>query len=313
MKDDSFNQREGKQMEFFNVLIPVFVIFALGYIGEKKIGFDPKTISTMSLYLMTPLLVFQTFYTNELTLDYLYIVIYAFGLCLALMIFVCFIAFINKYNIKETCGLILGSVFMNNGNYGTPVALLLFGAAGFDYAIILMVTQSIVMATIGVYVAARGSDIGGGIRDTLAIVLRMPVAYGAIFGLLFQYTGITISHSLMTTIDLVGSAAIPTIMLVLGMQLAKISLKNIEYKKVTYALIIKLAVAPLVAWGISALLPIDTLLKQLMIIMAGMPAAANTTMYAIQFNTKPEFVSVCTFISTVLSLITLPIIFYFVL
>jgi predicted permease len=300
-------------VEFFNVLIPVFVIFALGYLGEKKIGFDTKTISTMSLYLMTPLLVFQTFFTNKLTMDYLYIVMYAFGLCFALILIVYLISFIRKYNLKETCGIILGSVFMNNGNYGTPVALLLFGVAGFDYAIILMVTQSIVMATIGVYVAARGSDIGGGIKDTLAVVLRMPVAYGAVVGLLFQYVGIPISPSIMTTIDLVGSAAIPTIMLVLGMQLAKISLKNIEYEKITYALLIKLAVAPLVAWGISALLPIEPLLKQLMIIMAGMPAAANTTMYAIQFNTKPEFVSICTFISTLLSLFTLPIIFYFVL
>ena len=300
-------------MEFFNVLIPVFVIFALGYIGEKKIGFDPKTISTMSLYLMTPLLVFKTFYTNTLTLDYVYIVIYAFSLCFLLILIVCCVSYLKKYNVKETCALILGSVFMNNGNYGTPVALLLFGSVGFDYAIILMVIQSIVMSTIGVYVAARGSDVGGGMKDTLGIVLRMPVAYGAVFGLAFQYMGVSISSSLMTTIDLVGSAAIPTIMLVLGMQLAKISLKNIEIEKVSYALWIKLAVAPLVAWGISALLPIDLLLKQLMIIMAGMPAAANTTMYAIQFNAKPEFVSVCTFLSTGLSLITLPIIFYFVL
>ena len=300
-------------MEFFNVLIPVFVIFALGYAGEKIIGFDSKAISTMSLYLMTPLLVFQTFYTNKLTYDYFYIVIYAFGLCLILILIVCAISYLKKYDIKETCGLILGSVFMNNGNYGTPVALLLFGTAGFDYAIILMVIQSIVMSTIGIYVAARGSDIVGGIKDTLGIVIRMPVAYGAIFGLLFQYIGITLGSSLMTTINLVGSAAIPTIMLVLGMQLAKISLKNMEYEKISYAILIKLIAAPLIAWAISALLPINPLLKQLMIIMAGMPAAANTTMYAIQFNTKPEFVSVCTFISTVLSLVTLPIIFYFVL
>ena len=300
-------------MEFFNVLMPVFVIFGLGYAGEKIIGFDSKAISTMSLYLMTPLLVFQTFYTNKLTYDYFYIVIYAFGLCLILILIVCAISYLKKYDIKETCGLILGSVFMNNGNYGTPVALLLFGTAGFDYAIILMVIQSIVMSTIGIYVAARGSDIVGGIKDTLGIVIRMPVAYGAIFGLLFQYIGITLGSSLMTTINLVGSAAIPTIMLVLGMQLAKISLKNMEYEKISYAILIKLIAAPLIAWAISALLPINPLLKQLMIIMAGMPAAANTTMYAIQFNTKPEFVSVCTFVSTVLSLVTLPIIFYFVL
>lgn len=262
---------------------------------------------------MTPVLVFETFYTNDINIDYFYITVYALALCTILILMVYLISYIRGYSIKEKCGLILGSVFMNNGNYGTPVALLLFGAAGFDYAIVLMVIQTIVMATVGIYFAARGSDIGGGFKDTLGVVMRMPIVYGALAGWLFQVTGITIGSSFMTTIDLVGNAAIPTIMLVLGMQLAKISLKNVEREKVLYAVMIKLAVAPVIAWGIAHFLPVDALLKQLMVIMAGMPAAANTTMYAIQFNTEPEFVSVCTFVTTVLSLVSLPVLFVFVL
>lgn len=306
-------ERRVRKLAFFNVLIPVFAIFILGYIGEKKIGFDPKSISAMSLYIMTPVLVFKTFYTNIVNIDYLYITVFALTLCIALILIIYLISYIRGYSIKEKCGLILGSVFMNNGNYGTPVALLLFGAAGFDYAVILMVIQTIVMATVGIYFAARGSDIGGGFKDTLGVVMRMPIVYGALAGWLFQVTGITIGSSFMTTIDLVGNAAIPTIMLVLGMQLAKISLKNVEREKILYAVMIKLAAAPVIAWGIAYFLPVDTLLKQLMVIMAGMPSAANTTMYAIQFNTEPEFVSVCTFVTTVLSLISLPVLFAFVL
>ena len=306
-------ERRVRKLAFFNVLIPVFAIFILGYIGEKKIGFDPKSISAMSLYIMTPVLVFKTFYTNIVNIDYLYITVFALTLCIALILIIYLISYIRGYSIKEKCGLILGSVFMNNGNYGTPVALLLFGAAGFDYAVILMVIQTIVMATVGIYFAARGSDIGGGFKDTLGVVVRMPIVYGALAGWLFQVTGITIGSSFMTTIDLVGNAAIPTIMLVLGMQLAKISLKNVEREKILYAVMIKLAAAPVIAWGIAYFLPVDALLKQLMVIMAGMPSAANTTMYAIQFNTEPEFVSVCTFVTTVLSLISLPVLFAFVL
>ena len=306
-------ERRVRKLAFFNVLIPVFAIFILGYIGEKKIGFDPKSISAMSLYIMTPVLVFKTFYTNIVNIDYLYITVFALTLCIALILIIYLISYIRGYSIKEKCGLILGSVFMNNGNYGTPVALLLFGAAGFDYAVILMVIQTIVMATVGIYFAARGSDIGGGFKDTLGVVMRMPIVYGALAGWLFQVIGITIGSSFMTTIDLVGNAAIPTIMLVLGMQLAKISLKNVEREKILYAVMIKLAAAPVIAWGIAYFLPVDALLKQLMVIMAGMPSAANTTMYAIQFNTEPEFVSVCTFVTTVLSLISLPVLFAFVL
>ncbi|MEH6930472.1 AEC family transporter, partial [Priestia megaterium] len=61
-------------MEFLTVLLPIFGIFALGDIGQKKIGFDTKTISTMALYLMSPVLVFRTFYTTKFDLDYLYLI-----------------------------------------------------------------------------------------------------------------------------------------------------------------------------------------------------------------------------------------------
>lgn len=41
-------------MEFLLVLVPVFGIFAIGYIGQKTLGFDIQTLSKMSLYLMSP-------------------------------------------------------------------------------------------------------------------------------------------------------------------------------------------------------------------------------------------------------------------
>jgi predicted permease len=60
-------------MEFLSILLPIFGMLTIGFIGQK-IGFDTKTISTMALYLMSPVLVFRTFYT--------------FALCFALIIIV---------------------------------------------------------------------------------------------------------------------------------------------------------------------------------------------------------------------------------
>lgn len=62
-------------------------------------------------------------------------------------------------------------------------------------------------------------------------VIRMPVAYGALLGICFQLGHISIPEQLMTGIKLVGDAAIPTIMIILGMQLAVISFQHIEYRK----------------------------------------------------------------------------------
>ncbi|HEX2926832.1 MAG TPA: AEC family transporter [Ruminiclostridium sp.] len=300
-------------MEFLTILLPIFGIFTLGFIGQKKIGFDTKTISTMALYLMSPILVFRTFYTTKFQVDYLYLIFYTFALCFTLIIVVYIVAFIQKYSTRETCGMILASSFMNNGNYGTPVVLLIFGVSGLDCAIILMVIQQLVMCTIGVYYAAKGSAEGNGIRSAIRAVQRMPAIYSAFLGAFFQFFNIYLGKSVLEAVDLVANAAIPTVMIVLGMQLAKISVRNLAKSKVSLSLIIKLIISPAVAYLLTLFLPVDDMVKQIMIITAAMPTAANTTMYALQFNTEPEFVSSATLISTSLSLATLPLIFTIVL
>jgi predicted permease len=176
-----------------------------------------------------------------------------------------------------------------------------------------MVIQQLVMCTVGVYYAAKGSNEGNGMRSAVRAVQRMPMVYGAIAGFLLQAMHVQLGDSIIEAVDMVANAAIPTIMIVLGMQLASISIKNLEREKVSLSLITKLAISPTIAYILTLFLPVDDMVKQIMIIMAAMPTAANTTMYALQFNTEPEFVSSATLVSTTLSLATLPIIFMIVL
>ena len=300
-------------LEFLSVLLPVFGIFVLGFVGQKKFHFDTKGISTMALYLMSPFLVFRTFYTTAFTIEYLSFVVYTFGLCFCLILVGYLLSFIRNYSNTEKCGFILSSSFMNNGNYGTPVVLLIFGTAGLHYGIILMVVQQLVMCTIGVYFAAKGNSESNGMRSAINAVLRVPIVYAAIIGLICQVLNITLTKSVLTAIDLVANAAIPTIMIALGMQLATLSIKKLEIERMSLGLIVKLAISPIIAFGIAYFLPVDDMVKQIMVIMAAMPTAANTTMYALQFNTEPDFVSSVTFVSTLLSLATLPIVFFLIL
>lgn len=176
-----------------------------------------------------------------------------------------------------------------------------------------MVIQQIVMCTVGGYYAAKGSPEADGIRSAIHAVRRMPIVYGVFLGGLFQLLNIPLGKSLQQAIDLVANATVPTIMIVLGMQLAKISVKHLEREKISLSLVTKLAISPAIAYVFTLFLPVDEMVKQIMIIMAAMPTAANTTMYALQFNIEPEFVSSATLLSTSLSLATLPVIFMIVL
>lgn len=69
-------------------------------------------------------------------------------------------------------------------------------------------------------------------------------------------------------------------------------------------------VSPVIALGFTLILPVDDMTKQIMILVAAMPTAANTTLMAVQFNTRPEVVSSATFISTMLSIVTLPVLLW---
>lgn len=297
-------------MEFVTVLIPIFFIFGIGFVGQKTIGFDTKPLSVMAIYLMVPFLAFETFYSTNFSIDYVMMAIYTIGLAFCLILIIYGIAFLKKYTLKKTCGMILASAFMNNGNYGTPLIFFAFGEAGLRYAVILMVIQQLLMCTVGVYYAAKGSPSGGGVKMALKEVVKVPIVYGALLGILFHAFQIPVEGSFMEAISMVGNAAIPTIMIILGMQLAKISVKKLDFAPLSLSLGIRLFLSPVIAFGFTLILPIDDLLKQIMIVLSAMPTAANTTMYALQYDTEPQFVSSATLFSTVLSVVTLPIVLY---
>ena len=297
---------------FFLILLPIFSVFIVGFIAQKKLHFDISNLSKMALYVLSPFLAFKTFYSHEISIDYLYYASYVFGLCLALVLLISIISKLLRYDEKTRCGMILGSCFMNNGNYGTPVILAFFGPLGFDIAIIMLVLQQVVMNTIGTYYAAKGSsrDItGSSVKYALRNVAKMPTVHGAILGILFQLLHIPLSDSLYSSIAMVGDASVVVIMVILGMQLANIRLTNVEYSKLSINLIVKMVISPIIAFLLVQWMPIDLFYKQILIVLAAMPAAANTTLLAVYFDTKPEMVSSATLISTLSSLITLPIVF----
>ncbi|MCK0471859.1 AEC family transporter [Halalkalibacter sp. APA_J-10(15)] len=294
-------------MSFLLIVLPAFLIFAVGFLGQKMIGFDPKPISVLAIYLMSPFLAFRTFYMNPVTINYFYIFAFCLLLCLGLIV-VSFVAGkIMKSSESQVSAMVLTGVFMNSGNYGVPIILFAYGTVGFDYAVIMMVIQSFLMSTIGLYYAARGSREGNTMKQAFIKVIRMPLIYGALLGLACQLMQLNIPIQLYQSIDMIADATIPTIMIVLGMQLALIKRKQVAMKELSFIIVMRTIISPVVAYGIILLLPIDQPLASILIVLAAMPSAANTTMFALQFDTEPDLVSFSTLVTTVLSIVTVPI------
>lgn len=298
-------------MDLLFVIIPVLLVFVTGFIGQRILKFDIKNISTLTLYVMSPVLAFRTFYQTPLNTDYMYIALFAVLLCLFLFIVTFIVTKIIRTDRSETSAMMLGAVFMNSGNYGAPVALFAFGQEGFHIAVIIMVIHSLFMNTLGIFFASIGSSDSTSIKDSLKSVYRMPVLWGAVVGVALQLLHVPIHYSIMNGVDLISDASIPVVMLILGMQLAVISRKRVNYVAMGSTTFIRIVLSPLIATAILAFMPLPAVVKSVLILQAAMPAAANTTMLALQFNTKPDLVSFTTLVTTVLSIISIPIVLFF--
>ncbi len=292
----------------FDTILPIFFIFAIGFVSQKILRFNIRDLSNLTIYVMTPFLCFHAFYTHSLSIadGYLFLA--------TLVLFALLIAVVHIYMLllrrdgRETYAMMLASVFMNSGNYGIPVVLLAFGERGRNIAILLMVFHGIVINSLGVYYAAKGGTGSTNIGSSLQSVVRMPILHGMVLGILLQKLAVPIPANLMVSIKMVGDASIPAVMIILGMQLAMSSLKRVSLAKMTGSIAIRLIISPFLAWILTFWLPADPMVKQIFILSSGMPTAANTALLAIRFDTDPEFVSSATFLSTLLSIPSIAVI-----
>ena len=280
------------------------LIFLSGYLLQRKFKVDIKPISTLAMFILQPALVFRTFYGKTLDMKLLYIIIICL-LAALLLIFISYIAArLVHYDKLTESAFMLASVFMNSGNYGAPIILFAFGEQAFQYAVTIMVFQAIIMNVFGIYIASRGRNSA---LTALKTVAKMPANYAIILALTATALHIHIMNNFYQAIDLIAQAAIPTVMLVLGMQLANVTVKSFDWMGISLVSLIRLVLSPILAYGLCQLFPIDPLLLKVFIVSFAMPSAATTAMYAIQFNTRPQFVSSSTFITTLLSFVTLTV------
>lgn len=301
-----------KIMELLLIVLPVFLVFGIGYISQKLLNMDIKSISAMSLYILLPLLTFDTFYRNELTVDYLYLFIFSIVITVILIGITVLAGWFMKSTKEDISAILLGALFPNSGNYGAPVMLFALGAVAFDYAIVLMVLHGFIISTVGIFIASFGGGATISVKDAIVSIFRIPVIYGAIAGIAFQLGNITIDEKLMDIIQMTGNAAIPVVMLILGMQLAQIKKENFELKNINAVIFIRMIISPVVAMILVLFMPVDETMKMVFIVLNAMPVAANSTMLAVQFNVKPNLVSFSTLITTLLSLLTIPLFLYLI-
>lgn len=284
-------------------MLPVFTVFFIGFILQKAKGLDVKPLSTVTVYVLIPCLVFRSLLETKIEQQYIMMVFIVLLLMIITITIDKLVVKFRKLDADTESAFILSTVFMNAGNYGTPIVLFVFGEEAFHIAISFYVIQLILFNTVGIYYATRSKE---SLLQGFKNIFKLPAIYAVLFAFLFRNFPI-LPENIYSIVDLLANGAIPIIMLLLGMQLANLKMEVLNWKQISYVTSMRLIVSPLVAVVITMMLPVEPIYRNVIITLAAMPTAVNVTLYSLEFNIQPKFVSVATIFNTFISIITVTI------
>jgi predicted permease len=216
----------------------------------------------------------------------------------------CLAAVALRLDRQTLSSFLLVVMFSNSGNYALPVVLFAFGRDALGFASVYFVTSAILVYTVGVFVAASGRR---SVRRALMGVARVPAIYAVAAAAVIMLTRTPVPLAVMRPVEMLSDAALPIMLLVMGMQLERAMMPK-HPAAVATAVVLSLVASPLAGLGLSMMLGLYGPARQAAIMLASMPAAVVTTVLALEFELDPNFATSVVLVSTMLSPLSLVLI-----
>ena len=206
-------------------------------------------------------------------------------------------------------------IFSNNGFLGLPLALAIgVNATVFAYLVVINIINNVLIYTLGIYLIS-------GDKKTISVknVLLNPVLIGFIIGIVINLTNVTdYVPEIQTFSDHFKNLVTPISMLILGMKMGDIKFSSLfTTKKLYWVSTVKLVIFPVIAVLLTYLLALVVNMDTVNMIMAmfiafSMPTAGLGTAFADRFNGDTKNAAILTLGTTILSVATIPILYYLV-
>lgn len=302
----------------FEQILVLFIILIAGYIARKLDVVDDrmtKGFSSLLLKLALPALIIdslQQTYSPELLREGGLILLISFVVYGASGVLALFLPRLLRSEQGEIGVFRFALLFSNVGFMGYPVVLAIFGQEGLFYAAIYNLPFNLLVFTLGVVVMTLGAG-----DNTHLINWRMfisPAVVAVLIGFALFVFGLKLPGPIAQSIKMIGSLTTPLSMIIVGALLSSINAREIFSNWRVYAIsTARLIIIPVLVWLSLRLLTDNVLLVGVPTIIAAMPAAANTAILAQEYGASPRLASQVVFISTLLSVLTIPLLVYLIL
>ena len=287
----------------FTMVILGYTACKLGYMGDK---FDKK-LSSIVVDITCPLLVLSSVMGDEMPARSLILPLVGVGFLTYIILLVFgfwFPRFISKNHDDQ--GMIgFSLMFANVGFIGYPIVASIFGPKAVFYAALLNVPNTLFIFTAGVMLVKGEYSI----RQFNPKVLLSPALIGAFIAALLVAFGVHTPEMIARPITMVGNITVPAALMIIGSSMARLPLREIIGSGKVYATsFLRLVIVPLSVYFLFRLCGVNTLINNINTVVIAMPVASFGTMFCMKYGRNPSLMTEATFITTLFSIITIPLI-----
>lgn len=266
-----------------------------------------QTLSNLLVYLVVPAMIVHS-YMMEFSEEILRNLLAAFGLSIFSILIGTVITLALTHRQKDRRAPIFrfACVFSNAAYMGFPLISALFGSEGLLYASAYVTVFNILLWTMG-YGMVSGSSSP---KEVARSLLHTPVLYAMVVGLAIYLLQIPVPALIAQPLELLSNMNTPLSMIITGILIATGDLKHIFTDRHIWKLaalrILLIPAVCLAAFAALGLLRFG-MSAQVVLLLECCPAAAITSVFAVQFGHDEQFAAGCVVLTTLLSILTLPL------
>ena len=285
----------------FVMILTGAVCFRSGLIKED----GKRVLSDILLYLISPAMLIDS-YMVEFDPATFHNLLMTFVLSGVLLLLGLAVSFIFTWKLKSPNIVILrfACTFSNAGYMGFPLIRALFGEEGILYASAFLTMFNLLLWTQG-YVMTSGKARP---REIAVSIASCPSIIAVVSGLLIYLLRIPVSEIIKSPISMIGDMNTPVSMIVIGLTIAGSDIRRLlKSRELGVVILLRLFVTPLIGALLFFVLGVHGMVPMIALILEACPCAAITTMFAIKFNHSQDLAAGSVVITTLLSIITLPL------
>ena len=291
----------------YKEVLVLFIMMAAGYYSRKKGIIDKQTnrgLVELLLNITLPLLILASF-QNKLQGNTLVGVTEIFLVSIAIHGILFLISPYIYWYKRGTAKRVLrfGTVFSNCAFMGYPILQIMYGKIGVFYGSIFSAPFNIALWTLGVFIFEDRLD-----KQSRRKALFNPGVLAVVLGFVLMFFSIELPYPIIRSFELLGGCTTPLSMIVVGSMLGEIHVKQIlSGFSIYYASFVRLVLIPLGVFAVLYGLGARGIVLGVNVISVAMPIAASTAAFAERYQCEPGLASRSVFISSLLSILTIPV------